>query len=159
MKRFILVRHAKTEEGLHKKDKERNLVEKGIRKIHAYANILKNKIADVEVAFVSPANRTRQTADILFAHNPKTQICIEESLYAFDSNYLNFIQNVSSKWNFIALVGHNYSLEYTLNLLLQTPPTKRIPAKTSCVACFYSTVEDWQMVLPQNTYLEWILNG
>ncbi|MCS7077633.1 MAG: histidine phosphatase family protein [Bacteroidia bacterium] len=159
MKQFLLIRHAKTEEGLNKKDMERNLVEKGIQKMKTYTDLIKNKIENLEAAFVSPANRTQQTARILLKYNAETRIFLEDSLYTFNQSYLSFIQNLPSQWNFIALVGHNHSLEYTLNLLLQTPSTKPVRVKTSCIACFCSTVNQWQMVTPQNTFLEWILNG
>jgi phosphohistidine phosphatase len=158
-KRFILLRHAKTEEGLDKNDKERNLIEKGILKMNAYSDLIKNKIQNLDAVFSSTANRTIQTAEILIKHYPDKKITTNEELYTFDGNYLTFIQNLPQKFNEIALVGHNYTLEYTLNLLLQTPREKPIHAKTSCIACFYSIADEWQLVNPKNVRLEWILNA
>ncbi len=158
-KRFILIRHAKTEEGLGKNDKERNLTEKGTWKMNIYADLLKNKIDKLDVVFSSPANRAIQTANIFLKHYPDKTIITQDELYTFDSNYLTFIQNIDEKFNEVALVGHNYSISYTLNLLLQIPREKPIHAKTSCIACFQSSASQWQLVTPKNTFLEWILNG
>lgn len=158
-KRFILIRHAKTEEGIGKKDTERNLTDKGIQKIHTYADLVKNKIENLDIVFASIANRTLQTAEIFLKHYPDKIILPQEELYLFDGSYLSFIQNVPQKYDEIALVGHNYTLTYTLNLLLQTPREKPIYAKTSCIACFYSSSDQWQLVSPKNVQLEWILNA
>lgn len=158
-KRFILIRHAKTEEGLSKNDKERNLTEKGIWKMNIYTDLVKNKIQTLDVVFASPANRTQQTAQILLKDYPEKKIIVQEELYTFDGNYLTFIQNSDNKLNEIAVVGHNYTLAYTLNLLLQTPREKPVHAKTSCIACFYSVADQWQLITPKNVQLEWILNA
>lgn len=158
-KRFILIRHAKTEDGQGKKDTERNLTEKGIWKMNLYTDLVKNKIQNLEKVFASPANRTQQTAQILLKDYPEKKIITHEELYTFDGNYLTFIQNLDNKFSEIAVVGHNYTLAYTLNLLLQTPREKPIHAKTSCMACFYSFADQWQFITPKNVQLEWILNG
>jgi phosphohistidine phosphatase SixA len=158
-KRFILIRHAKTEEGLGKTDKERNLIEKGIWKMNMYADIAKNKMENLDIIFSSNANRTMQTAKIIQKKCPHVSILTQEELYVFDSSYLSFIQNVDIKFDYVAIVGHNYSLEYTLNLLLQTPREKPVHAKTSCMACFYSPSDQWALITPKNVQLEWILNG
>lgn len=158
-KRFILIRHAKTEEGWNKSDKERNLIEKGIVKMNIYADLVKNKTENLDVVFSSTANRTFQTAQILTKHYPDKKIVTQEELYVFDGNYLTFIQNLPEKYTQIALVGHNYTLEYTLNLLLQTPREKPIHAKTSCMACFYALTDQWHLISPKNVRLEWLLNA
>jgi len=158
-KRFILIRHAKTEEGLGKTDKERNLIEKGIWKMSMYADIAKNKMENLDIIFSSTANRTVQTAEIIQKKCLHVPILTQEELYLFDSSYLPFIQNIDQKFDYVALVGHNYSLEYTLNVLLQTPKEKLVHAKTSCMACFYSFADQWALITPKNVQLEWILNG
>lgn len=115
---LILWRHADTEEGTP--DLGRNLTPKGRRQAKRMANWLKPLLPQHTRILVSPANRTRQTADALQMHY---EIC---NLIGPDCSAEHMRQ--AARWpdgnRAVMLVGHNPAISELASLLLAD---KRFP--------------------------------
>lgn len=109
MKTLIIIRHAKTEQGLGN-DKDRKLTERGHHDAEKMSKILKEKGYKIDKIFSSTAVRTEQTTEY-FAHaNDLTG----EDIKYFDKLYLASVLEIEESilWlkqniNTLAVVGHN----------------------------------------------------
>ena len=110
MKRVLLMRHGKAEDGYDKSDFDRDLEAKGQKKTLKVAEFLKARNIKPQLILSSTANRTMQTSEIV-AHTLKiteNAIINTKSLYlASADQMLNEIYSLDDHINEIMLVGHN----------------------------------------------------
>ena len=111
MKRLIIVRHAKTEQGGYDHDFKRELTEKGRDDARIIANDLKQRNIFPDTIFSSPAVRALTTARI-FADElnfPKQDIIEKKGLY-FDfttQEFVDMIHDVPDQCETLFVFGHN----------------------------------------------------
>ncbi len=111
MKRLVIVRHAKTEQGGYDHDYDRELTEKGRDDAHNISIDLKKREIIPDYIIASPAVRAYSTARI-YAEElgfPKDKIIQKKGLY-FDyttQDFIDLIHEVSDEYNTLFVFGHN----------------------------------------------------
>jgi phosphohistidine phosphatase len=111
MKRLVIVRHAKTEQGGYDHDLKRELTDAGKDDAYRISGDLKNRDITPDYIISSPATRAITTARI-FAEEfnfPKEKIVEKKGLY-FDfttQDFLDLIQEATDDVNTFFVFGHN----------------------------------------------------
>lgn len=123
MKRVIIVRHAKAVPYGYDDDIERDLTERGEEDADLISKELANRKIIPDLFISSPANRTKQTAEI-FAGNlkyPGNSIRYEKKLFTGKSpeNFLGMLQDLEEEFSTVFVFGHNPSVYYYMNYLLR----------------------------------------
>ncbi len=121
MKSIYLLRHAKSSwEDLDLEDKERPLAPRGKKQIKVLREYLHHSRTAIELALVSPAERTKRTYQILrkeLLRLPKPDY--RGVLYEAEWEDLLFLlQGTPESLNSVLVVGHNPGLENLANVLL-----------------------------------------
>lgn len=122
MRYLILLRHGESADKQHgQTDFERILTSRGIDSIKQLASHLSNEKLIPDYALVSPATRTKQTAQILFdALDLKLEPYFEADIYNGDDlAYKNLIEAIAGNWKCLLLVGHNPSISALAGRLTQ----------------------------------------
>ncbi len=108
-KKLLFIRHAKaTQEFLP--DMERFITEKGIKRTHKHAKILKEKGIYPDLIISSPAVRAQETAQIIAQNLDYNvdNIEINEHLYfSSEQTIINIVRSLSNDISTVFLVGHN----------------------------------------------------
>lgn len=118
MKTVILVRHAKSSWEYGVSDRDRPLLERGIRDADKVAREYRKKAADIDAAYASPANRATHTAIIfLRALNfPFSKFELSDSLYDFSGNEVrSFIRSLDNDKDTVIIFGHNEAFTHLAN--------------------------------------------
>lgn len=113
MRYLILLRHGESADKQHgQSDFDRILTQRGIDGIKRLASQLSNEKIIPDYVLASPANRTKQTAQILLdSISMKLKIHYEPDIYNGDDlTYKNLIEGVGYDWKCLLLVGHNPSI-------------------------------------------------
>jgi phosphohistidine phosphatase len=113
MKKLYIVRHTKKEdEDLNIDDYDRNLSKEGIEEAKKIAENFSKKDIKIDLIVASPANRTRQTAEIFAKYlNYKKTVMLNDVLYmAFVNELLETISYTFDTVDSMMIVGHNPSL-------------------------------------------------
>ena len=110
-KRFVLIRHAKTEQG--PVDIERALTDRGRRDATAVGEFLRGASVRPDRAVVSPALRARQTWNAAQAElSDVAELAIDDRIYDNDVDGLfDVIRDTPERVDTVAMVGHNPSFE------------------------------------------------
>ena len=122
MRYLILLRHGESADKQHgQADFERVLTTRGIDSIIRLAAHLSNEKIIPDYALVSPATRTKQTAQILLdALDLKLNQNFETDIFNGDDLvYKSLVESVSVDWNYFLLVGHNPSISALVGRLTQ----------------------------------------
>lgn len=123
MKRVIIVRHAKAVPYGYDDDIERDLTERGEEDADRISKELTNRKIVPDLFISSPANRTKQTAEIFAGnlHYPVGSIRYEKKLFTGKSpeNFLGMLQDLEEEFNTVFVFGHNPSVYYYMNYLLR----------------------------------------
>jgi phosphohistidine phosphatase len=111
MKRLVIVRHAKTEQGGYDHDYKRELTDKGRNDAHLIAGDLKKRDIIPGYIISSPAVRALTTARI-YAEEldfPKDKIIQKKGLYFDDTtqDFIELIREVPNDLNTLFVFGHN----------------------------------------------------
>lgn len=118
MKSLILIRHAKSSWDFPVIDKERPLIEKGIKNIKKVAKKAGISLPEKKTIWSSTANRASQTAK-LFCENTsidQNNIIFKDSLYTFDGDTLeNEIRKCENETENLILFGHNEAITNFVN--------------------------------------------
>ncbi len=154
MKKFILIRHAKSswsESSL--KDIDRPLNDRGIRDAPLMAQKLFDLLGKVDRIVSSPANRAMSTA-LVFANafNVKEEdVDIKEALYhAFPEEVMKVIHGLDNELESVIIFGHNP----TFTTLVDSFSKDYIDNMPTCgIAIMESKVENWKEVDSSNTEL------
>ncbi|MCU4175135.1 SixA phosphatase family protein [Carboxylicivirga sp. N1Y90] len=114
MKTLILMRHAKTEQleyGTSKSDFERELKPRGYKDIKLIASEIIRFESIPDLIISSTASRAKQTAQNLAEHLSYDQSLIRYEQFIYDgyttTDFLSFMEQLDSKYDTIAVVGHN----------------------------------------------------
>ncbi|MGC6422534.1 MAG: SixA phosphatase family protein [Flavobacteriaceae bacterium] len=153
MKKVLLLRHAKSSWEYSVEDRNRPLLEKGIRRIQAVANQSKEVFSDVEMFYSSSANRALHTATLVLhqLQLPMERLRVVEEVYRFDSApLLTLIRELPDSQSSVCLVGHNPALsvlaaELSQNLIQHLP--------TAAWVKLIFVQNEWQAI--QNGQAEW----
>ena len=121
MKTLYLVRHAKADSsGNYPKDYYRPLTANGMTDAARMARNMANEGVKLDQVICSPAERTRQTAEIFSdqLHFDSKNIEFFENLYESRLlDYLTVINATSSSINTVMLIGHNPTISFLAEYL------------------------------------------
>lgn len=157
MKKLYIIRHAKAEDGFEmQSDFERNLEEKGVNDAHKIGIMLQKQGVIPQKIYVSPAYRTKQTAEILAQQLSfdKTKIIFEKNLYdATHSDFLQVISNFDNTAENVIVVGHNPSCSMVADYLTND----NVSFMPTCgVACLEWKTDDWATASQNIATLLWL---
>ena len=113
MKTVYLLRHAKTEEGRDKSDRERMLTDRGHRCAVLLGEYLRQKSISPDCILCSTATRCRETLDDILSRTVwKTPAIYEESIYGADATFIaKRLGQLSDGVNAALWIGHNPGLQ------------------------------------------------
>ena len=139
---LMLMRHAKSDWNSHTADIDRPLNSRGSRDAVAMGAYLEQMGLVPDKIIVSPARRTRQTAERLLENLPvdEQQIFVDKELYLADTETLREIIELYAVDNQrLLILAHNPGMDDIVSYLASTPPSLSASGKlmTTCaVACF-----------------------
>jgi phosphohistidine phosphatase len=143
MKRLLLIRHAKAEQGSSFNDFERPLKPRGIEDAQTISLNLRNKNIVPQMILSSPALRALATAQVFAENLSVDNLQTEKTIYeASDSTLLKIINNLSDDHSLVALVGHNPGFEQIISYL--TGEYRSVPTCSATLITF--EVEKWAEV-------------
>jgi phosphohistidine phosphatase len=157
MKTLYIIRHAKAEEeNILQADFDRNLNERGKKDAHYVGEQLKKMQIVPQKIIASPANRTKQTAEIIAQQiNYDTQnISIEKNLYdATQTDFMGIIENLDNQLNKVFIIGHNPACTLVADYLSQAE-INFVP--TCTVTCLQCNIDNWQALTKGIATLDWL---
>lgn len=145
---LILLRHAKAEHG-GGTDHARELAPKGRRQASALGPMLRDTIGRVDLALVSSAARTRQTAEILAGGMDITWSDERDELYdAGRGDVLEILRDVPASTRTVLVVGHEPTISQLARYLHDDPSDRlgadvRLGVSTS-TACVLDVPVSWK---------------
>jgi len=150
MKRLTLVRHAKAEgKGPHSRDFERALTRRGHEEAEALAQRLLEHALIPDLLIASPAQRTKQTAEILALKLglAADRLQHEKRLYLADSqDLLRVVQSAAPKAQHLMIVGHNPGLSELATFLTSGALPDELATGEACSMTFM--VQAWSDIRP-----------
>jgi phosphohistidine phosphatase len=122
VKTLIVLRHAKSDWSGGEPDRERPLGKRGRRQAPEAGAWLAANIPDIDLAVVSPAERTRSTWELASAQLERPPgVRIEERVYAAYGRELHdMLSELPDDADTVVLVGHNPGLEELVEELTGT---------------------------------------
>lgn len=113
-----LLRHAKTEmQSSTGRDFDRKLAPKGHKQCAQLKEIIEGKHWDIPMIYCSSAQRTRETANLVFGESES--FTFRDDLYLCEqSELLEFIRNLDTSTDII-LIGHNFGLSNLASCFLE----------------------------------------
>jgi phosphohistidine phosphatase len=118
MKNLILIRHAKSSWDAPVHDKDRVLIQRGVRDAHLVAQNITDYLPKINLIWSSSAKRASETA-IIFAQNlmwPIESILFKDELYTFDASKLEkVIKSCNNSYENVILFGHNEAITEFVN--------------------------------------------
>jgi phosphohistidine phosphatase len=153
LKRLTLVRHANAEwKDARMTDFQRPLNRKGQKEAEATARRLLELEWVPELLIASPAERTRQTAEILARDLGAKRVQFEERLYlARAEEILRLIRGTGPLVNHLMIVGHNPGISELARRLSNGSLTHELSTGAACLLRFNG--EDWSALGPAETSL------
>lgn len=145
---LILVRHGHAEEHCPS-DHERNLIDRGRRRVAQTAQWLQQHYSPPDLILTSTAWRATQSADILREDwARKSAYVTHKGLYAADVfGIVEIIQTVPPRVSRLLVVGHNPGLEL-LATLLNNNTGLAAPVKPGTAIVFQTNCETWADFTP-----------
>lgn len=123
MKKLILMRHGKSSWDYNVGDRDRPLLERGIRDADLVSIAFKELNSAIDAVFSSPANRALHTSTI-FLRNldyPLSQFQVVNNLYDFSGDdVLQFVKNLDDSLQTVLVFGHNHAFTHIANSLGNT---------------------------------------
>lgn len=120
MKTVILVRHAKSSWEYNVSDKDRPLMERGIKDANRVAKEFQASSMRIDAAYSSPANRALHTAMIFLRtlNFPFVNFELTNELYDFSGeDVYQFIKSLNNKQDTVVIFGHNEAFTHIANSL------------------------------------------
>ncbi|SHI43699.1 phosphohistidine phosphatase [Arenibacter nanhaiticus] len=120
MKTLILMRHGKSSWEYKVSDRDRPLMERGIKDAGLVASTFSAAPVKIDAAFSSPANRALHTAMIFLrtVNVPFSQLEVVHQLYDFSGeDVYQFIRNLDNKLETVMIFGHNEAFTHIANSL------------------------------------------
>ena len=156
MKRLLLLRHAKSNKHfLGMQDFDRPLNDRGVTSASLIGKYIGKKGIQVGLVLSSPAERARQTAELVVkTAGVAAELRFDERIYEASSSQLqNVIRQIDPEVSVALLVGHNPGFED-----LQTAMTgqhRQMP--TATLACLSLDIEKWSDIREQSGELKWMI--
>jgi phosphohistidine phosphatase len=129
---LVLLRHGKSDWSGDEPDVRRPLAKRGRRQVPEAGRWLATGVGAVDLAVVSPAERARETWQLVadeLADPPPVRI--EERVYAAsDSELLDIVRDLPDEASTVVLVGHNPGMEDLVEVLTG----QWVPMPTSALA-------------------------
>lgn len=124
---LILLRHAKSDWSASVPDFDRPLAERGRAQAPRAGRWLANNAGPIDLAIVSPAQRARETWDLVSAQlAPAPPAHFDDRVYAASADeLLEVLRDVPDDVRRVVLVGHNPGLEQLASLLAGEDVTMR----------------------------------
>lgn len=118
---LTLVRHAKAQNSAGT-DKKRPLNDRGSKQAKALGPLLRDVLGSVDVALVSGARRTRETAEYIGLSLKVGEVVVLDELYdASLSDVLDAIRSVVPDAQSVLVVGHEPTISQTARYLHDMP--------------------------------------
>lgn len=120
MKTVILVRHGKSSWEYNVSDRDRPLMERGIKDVNKVAKAFQSELTPIDAAYSSPANRAMHTAMIFLRslNFPFTNFELSNELYDFSGEDVHrFILGLNNDKNTVIIFGHNEAFTHIANSL------------------------------------------
>jgi phosphohistidine phosphatase len=120
MKTVILVRHGKSSWEYNVSDRDRPLMERGIRDVTKVAGKFLSNSVHIDAAFSSPANRALHTAMIFLRtiNFPFVHFELSNELYDFSGEAVfQFIKGLDNDKDTVIIFGHNEAFTHIANSL------------------------------------------
>ncbi len=142
MKTLLLLRHAKSS---HKDERvddiDRPLNKRGIEDAKLIGNLIRKKKIKPDLILTSPAERARQTADLVRKSAHLTvELTFDKRIYGATMGALvRLIKQINNNSNTVLLIGHNPGLEE----LLQKLTGEIVTLPTAALAFIELNVEHW----------------
>ena len=156
MKKLYIMRHGKATHNFNDyKDIERNLVPKGIERTSVIATFIKNKNIEIDAIYVSPAQRTLQTMNIIAKELNINNIIIEPLIYNARSEFelFDFIDNIDNEIDNVLIIGHNPTLCFFINNYIK-PNIEHLPTSGTVGLSFDTS--NWELIKTTKAKLEFI---
>jgi len=148
MKRLILLRHAKAVGEHAGGDQARPLAPRGIQQVQEVAHAFLAKGWQPQLALVSPAERTCQTARLLAASLGKMPLVIDRSLYlATAGQMLASLMAAPEDIDELLLVGHNPGISELATQLADRTAPVHLP--TAGYFCHQYDISSWLEIRKQ----------
>ena len=120
MKTVILVRHGKSSWEYNVSDRDRPLMERGIKDVNKVAKEFSSNIIHIDAAYSSPANRALHTAMIFLRtiNFPYTKFELSNELYDFSGeDVYRFVKGLNNGLDTVIIFGHNEAFTHIANSL------------------------------------------
>ncbi len=131
---LILLRHAKSDWAGTSPDAERPLSERGLSQAPLAGQWLAEHIDAIDLALVSPAQRTRETWQLVAAQlSPVPPARFDDRIYAASvDELLDVVTTVPDDVRTLLLIGHNPGMEQLASLLAR----EEVAMRTAAIAEF-----------------------
>jgi len=145
MKRLILMRHGQAE-NIFENDFDRNLTTFGKKEVAIQSEMLRSNMFIPDKIIVSPARRTKQTAEILInTLNIKPEIEYADFLYNSytTGEFVDFLSGQNNNYQTIMLVAHNPEITQRLQVFSQNIS---LFFNTAGIAVFEFDTDKWSEI-------------
>lgn len=150
-RQLLIMRHAQAEDiQPERHDRARELTSKGNQEALLMGSQLFQRALAIQALYTSGAERTQQTAalvsDVLKLN--KDLVFVQEDLYNSSiRTYLSFINDLTSDYKTVLLIGHNPAVSY-LAEYLTTEEIGSLPTAGICIVKF--DIASWKEVSKGN---------
>jgi phosphohistidine phosphatase len=143
MKTLLIMRHAKSSwNELNIPDHDRPLNRRGKHDAPLMGKLLRDKKMTLDLIISSTAVRAETTASLIAkAFKYKGEIILNKLIYSAEpTDLLNLLSKCSDRYNSILLIGHNPTVEETIQMLTNSP---EITMATCALAHLTLTIDNW----------------
>jgi phosphohistidine phosphatase len=152
MKTLLLMRHAKSSwKESNIPDHDRPLNRRGKHDAPLMGKLLRDQKMNLDLIISSTALRAETTANLIAkAVRYKGKIVLDKSIYdAEPMDLLTLLSNCSGEYNCILLIGHNPTLEETVQMLTNSP---EITMATCAIAHLTLSIDTWTDLKEKQTF-------
>lgn len=143
---LVLVRHAKSAWPEGVADLRRPLAKRGRRDAPAAGRWLRDELSELDLIVCSPAERARQTCELLAAElGAAPDVRSEPRLYGDSAQgMLGVVRELPEQARTVAFIGHNPDIEELVSLLSGSDAPMR-----TCTIAVLEFEDDWQRAGPR----------
>jgi phosphohistidine phosphatase len=152
MKTLLLMRHAKSSwKESNIPDHDRPLNRRGKHDAPLMGRLLRDQKMNLDLIISSTALRAETTANLIAkAVRYKGKIILDKSIYnAEPTDLLTLLGNSSDEYNNILLVGHNPTVEETVQMITNSP---EITMATCAIAHLTLSIDTWTDLKEKQTF-------
>jgi phosphohistidine phosphatase len=152
MKTLFLMRHAKSSwKESNISDHDRPLNRRGKHDAPLMGKLLRDQKMNLDLIISSTALRAETTANLIAkAVRYKGKIILDKSIYnAEPIDLLSILSNSSDEYNSILLVGHNPTMEETVQMITNSP---EITMATCAIAHLTLSIDTWTDLKEKQTF-------